>query len=291
MLLVFSLVVLSTNAAFGQRVGDSVVVIENCEIKSGEAATDQAFPGIILKVNAIKGKSLWVSNGIPGWIQSENTVPVEDAIAYFSDQIRHNPTAAHYGARGFVWYGKKQFDSAISDSAQAIRLNPKGAAFYELRGLCLLAKERWDGAIADFDEAIRLGPTFRTYTHRGSAWAGKRDYRQASADFDEAIRLEPRFAFSYNSAAWLRATCPDAKYRDAQRAISEATTACKLENWKRASSLGTLAAAYAEAGDFKEAVKWEEKALEQATESDREEWRPRLNLYRSGKPFRDTPLE
>lgn len=288
MVLPFSVITLWTASACAQSsVGDTVVIVRDCEIKTANGAADKAYRGMCLKVTAIKGDSLRVSNGILGWIDSNDTISLDEAIPHFTAQIKSGPTAAIYEARGMVWHGKKQYDKAISDCSTAIRLSPATAGYYGSRGLCLLAKKRWDGAIADFDEAIRREPTCSVYTNRGSAWAGKRDYVQAIADFDEAMRLEPRYVFAYRSAAWLRATCPDARFRDGKRAVQDATLACKLEDWKDGSSLDTLAAAHAEAGDFKEAVTWEETALQIASAADKVEWRSRLALYKAGKPYRN----
>jgi Flp pilus assembly protein TadD len=77
---------------------------------------------------------------------------------------------------------------------------------------------------------------------------------KALADFDEAIRLAPNDSEAYRARAWIWATCPDANHRDGQRAVRSARTACELSGWKDARCLGTLAAAYAEPGDYDSAV-------------------------------------
>jgi len=93
---------------------------------------------------------------------------------------------------------------------------------------------------------------------------------------------------AFNDLAWLLATCPEESLRDGRRAVELATRSCELTEWKGAGTLGTLAAAYAETGDFDKAVEWQEKAIKLYTsEGDKKEWSERLNLYKNRKPLRE----
>ena len=77
--------------------------------------------------------------------------------------------------------------------------------------------------------------------------------------------------------------------RDGTRAIESASRACELSGWKDANDIDTLAAAYAEAGDFDAAVKWQTKANAlYADAGDKATGQERLKLYRENKPYRRT---
>jgi len=104
-----------------------------------------------------------------------------------------------------------------------------------------------------------------------------------------AILLDSSDDSSYNQLAWIRATCSDASVRNGKEAVSAASKACELTEWKDWEFIDTLAAAYAEAGDFKRAIEFQERALRTGnpSESEQKEMRERLSLYELSKPFRD----
>jgi serine/threonine protein kinase len=91
-----------------------------------------------------------------------------------------------------------------------------------------------------------------------------------------------------NDAAWLQATCPTEQGRNARLALRLARKACEQTNWKNPLFIDTLAAAYAEGGQFKEAVLWQEKAVADDIRSPEllAEMEQRLQLYRDKKPYR-----
>jgi tetratricopeptide (TPR) repeat protein len=102
--------------------------------------------------------------------------------------------------RGIAYSDKKDYESAIADYNEAIRLNPQDAkAFYD-RGNAWRGKGDLNHAIADYAEAIRLDPNHtNSYNNRGSLWNAKGDPDRAIADLNEAIRLDPNYANPYNN--------------------------------------------------------------------------------------------
>jgi len=179
-------------------------------------------------------------------------------------------------------------DKAIADYSEAIWLDPLAITAYHERGLSWEAKKEFEKAIIDYDLEIRLDPQSAPgFTSRGFAWKAKGRYDKALADFKEAVEFDPKSPCASSGAAWIWSTCPDARYRDGQKALAAATRACELSGWKNACCLSALAAACAEAGDYEKAVSWQTKAS--AIESDprlKAEGKARLALYRQKKPRR-----
>jgi tetratricopeptide (TPR) repeat protein len=121
------------------------------------------------------------------------------AIQDYNEAIRLSPsTAYNYRERGKAYYAKRDYDHAIQDFSEAIRLDPNDASAYNFRGNACDIKNDHDRAIQDFNEAIRLSPNVAsTYNNRGNAFEHKEDYDRAIHDFNEAIHLDPNYANGY----------------------------------------------------------------------------------------------
>jgi tetratricopeptide (TPR) repeat protein len=116
----------------------------------------------------------------------------------------------------------------------------------------------------------------------------KKEYHQAVLSFEKSIEADPEYAPPLNSLAWFLATTEKKEMRDGKRAVELALKACELTEWKNARYLDTLAAANARAGEFYQAVKWQEKAVEGMKSFDHYERsgaQGRLYLYRNRKPM------
>jgi tetratricopeptide (TPR) repeat protein len=196
--------------------------------------------------------------------------------------------AAAYDNRGLAWGAKGASDKALEDHDMAVLLDPDNSHFYNNRGNAKIAKGDYVGALTDFNTAIRFDPQEAVaYNNRGNVHYFREEYEPALADFTEAIRLDPTDPVAFNSRAVLRATCPVEKYRDGKKAIEDATKACDLTGYDDAETLDTLAAAYAEAGEFSKAIEWQKKALEMTSDDDdKADLQSRLDLYQDGKPYR-----
>ena len=243
-------------------------------------------------VDRVEGDMVWlVSGSVSGWIPKDQVMTLDEAIAYYTEDVRHNPNAWNsYLYRGFVWDVKHQYERAIADYTEAIRIYPLWANTFNNRGWTYHRLKRYERAIADYNAAIRLDPhCVLAIVNRGFAREDTDDYYKAIDDFKRAIHEDPKYGRAHGALAWLYATCPDRRFRDGNLAVRSATTACELTRWKDPGKVAILAAAYAEAGDFKKAVQWQRQANDRYLDpEDRRTGRERLALFEAKKPFRVT---
>ena len=158
--------------------------------------------------------------------------------------------------------------------------------FYNNRGIAYGEKGQYEQAISDFNKAIEINPRYvKAYNNRGIIYRLKGQYEQAISDFYKAIEINPMDAQTYNNLAWLFATAKVVRFRNGEKAVALALKACELSEWKNPGCLDTLAASYARVGDFGNATKWQEKALQLFEEGKKTEAQKRLDLYREYRPW------
>jgi Tfp pilus assembly protein PilF len=225
--------------------------------------------------------------------------------------------------RGYVYLRKRALDKAIADVSKAIEIDPTRAGAHRVRGFALADQKHWNEAISDFNKALKLNAAdtsalegrARTYsemgdqdhaiadfnailerwnlpylfTSRGYAYSKKGDYDRAIADFREGVKLMPENDSSLNSLAWFLCTCPDGKFRNGNEAVTIAMKACMISQWSNAYEVDTLAAAYAETGQFSKALAYQDRAMsyDKLDKTRLDEMQRRRALYERGQPYRE----
>lgn len=192
-------------------------------------------------------------------------------------------------------YAKGDFRGAIANCTDVLQNDSQLTTAYYYRANAWLGLRDTDRAIEDYTRIIQLDPKDATaYSNRGIAWYSKGDYEQAVRDLLKALSVNPISDSTLNSLAWIYATCPVAKYLDGKKAIDLAKRAINLgemnDNFSAIVYYKTLAAAYAQGGDFKAAVRAETSVvtwLEYDGYKDMlAESKVRLNKYKSKQSWR-----
>ncbi len=155
------------------------------------------------RVERTDGPLLWLQaeeERYRGSAKEDDVIPAEQAIAFFTQQIRAHPRDGFFRAmRAFVRRDKNELDAALADSDEAIRLDPRNASFYCVRGNIRFSRQEPEKAVLDYAEAIRRDPRcVAAYVGRGAAWRSSRNYDKAIADFSEAIWLDPLAIRAYH---------------------------------------------------------------------------------------------
>jgi Flp pilus assembly protein TadD len=185
-----------------------------------------------------------------------------------------------------------RFDEAIEHLQAALDLKPHNAEAHVDLGIALASRGRADEAITQYRDALKIKPDYvDAHCNLAVALMSQGQIGEAITHFHEAVNFKPDNSSALNNLAWLLATCPEATFRNGAEAVKSAERALHLSNGQEPTILDTLAAAYAEAGRFPEAVQTARKALDlvnrQNNESLAEGLKARLRLYEAGTPYRD----
>ena len=157
------------------------------------------------------------------------------------------------------------YANAKQNVEAALQSDPTLWAARYTRARVWMHEGKYELAIRDASEALRQYPPFiEAALLRAGANAQLGRYTEALKEINHCIAIHPRsdaLGRALRARALLEAACPDPAFRNGQQAIKDATKACKLLLWRDEAAIATLAAAYAETGDFESALRYLEQAL------------------------------
>jgi tetratricopeptide (TPR) repeat protein len=219
---------------------------------------------------------------------------VDSAIAHYQKALEIKPDDAEaHNNLGNALAGRGRVDSAIAHYQKALEIKPDYADAHYNLGNALLGLGQWNEALEQLRKVVELSPGGAVPRNTlGVVLAAHGRFDEALPQFQKALQIQPNYAEARKNLALLRATCPQASLRNGAEAIAHAQRAKQLLG-DVPGVLDTLAAAYAEAGRFPEALAATRKALELAKrQNDRpliDALRAHIALYEAGKPYHQTP--
>lgn len=221
------------------------------------------------------------------------TGQLDEAIAQYNKALELQPNnAMAYYNLGVAYFRKGNLDEAIIRYRKAIEIQPNYPDGYDQLGNTLLQKGQVDAAIASWETSLKTQPVnVTTRNNLAIVLAQRGRLREAMNHWRNILDVDPRNIDAQNVLAWIFATSPDRSIRNAGNAVTLAQGAVQSSVGKNPNILRTLAAAYAENGQFSEAIATARKAKQMAEAGDNVRLRVDLEndirLFQSKTPLRD----
>ncbi|ADB16881.1 TPR repeat-containing protein [Pirellula staleyi DSM 6068] len=184
---------------------------------------------------------------------------------------------------------KGKIAEAVADLQLLLQADPQNAEYRLQLASYYVADKRPRKAIEVLDQLIENdAANSEALRVRGDALLSIGKHKEAIADYEKALSVEPDDTGVLNNLAWVMATSKDDSVRNSKRSIELGMKACELTKFEKAHILSTLAAGYAEAGDWENAIKWSTKAVEAGDGDEvKDQLKEELEFYKQKKPWRE----
>jgi Flp pilus assembly protein TadD len=191
---------------------------------------------------------------------------------------------------GYKFLQQGRLDEAIAHYAKAVELKPDYVEANTHLGNCLFQKGRLDEAITHYQKALQIKPDYApAHNSLGNALMREGKVDEAITHYRKALQLDPVNPSFQSNLAWLLATSPRASLRNGNIAVELARRANELTGGTNPLILRALAAAFAEAGRFPEAVETAQRGwqLAQAQSNTKVagQLQSDIKLYEAGSPY------
>jgi len=218
--------------------------------------------------------------------QENNQLP--EALTDIEVVIEKQPIVTAHRLRAAILLKMDRIDEAIEEMERVAAAMSDQPELKMQLALYYLVNKQPSKAITAYSEVLdQNSEFFQALQARGDAYLNIGKHAEAIADFQRALKLQPENTTLLNNLAWVLATSPEDELRDGKLAVELATKACEMTDYKTPHILSTLAAAFAENGDFDSAIKWSQKSVDLDDPEHGEQLVKELKSYRQQQPWRE----
>ena len=240
-----------------------------------------------------KNPTAWCAHANLGWILASQQ-KYDEAREHLEASLKVKPDNAQaHSNLGRILDIQGQFAAAEPEFQAAARIKPKDAEIRRAFAAALANHGRRDEAVIQLREVLQLKPDAEARSQLATLLYQSGKFGEAVAEYRQSVASKPDQPEALSNLAWLLATSPDSALRNGSDAVRFAEQACRLTGYQRAQMASALAAAYAEAGRFTEAVAATQKAIELARAGGDARFaavnEQLLKLYFDGKPYHMPP--
>ena len=220
----------------------------------------------------------------------------DDALEDVDEALELEPqSVGGIHMRAMIYASKEDYKKSISDLETLVNGVPFPAnQTYQIQLASIFnANLEPKKAVRMYTKLLRQLPKqsplrLNVFRGRGDAYLSLAKHKEAVKDYDEALKLDKEDDHTLNNLAWVLSTSNQEDVRDGKRAVELATKACEVTEFKEAHILSTLAAGYAESGDFENALKFIKQGLEiSKRDEQKESMTKEMGFYEKKKPFRE----
>ena len=214
-----------------------------------------------------------------------------EAFACFQRALDKDPDlAAAHAAMGDLYVERGDSERAVRCYRQALNFEPKSVYAHIALGDLSAQHQDLEKAAGLFAAALELVPdSAEAHRKLGNVLAAQQETAEAIAHFRAALAIDPNLPGVNTNLSWILATSPDQPWHDAAEAVRLAELACEQTRSQHPVALDTLAAAYAAAGRFRDAVETAQKARDLASATGQQSFardvEQRLSLYSSHRSY------
>jgi protein O-mannosyl-transferase len=229
--------------------------------------------------------SAWVQTSY--WHDSESLFRHAAAVTTNNDVADNN--------LGIVFLGQGKVDDAISLLQRATDLRPDNSPAHENLAKALLQKGRVTEALIHYRKLLDLQPdNVEVHNIVGTVLVQQGRVAEGVEEWQKVLAIQPDNGNATSNLAWVLATSPDQSIRNGTKAVQLAEQAVRISGGRIALLFRTLAAAYAENGQFSEAIETAQRGIELANSQGNPglatELQSAIALYQQRQPFRDPSL-